>query len=855
MRYTTTLILALVVIAGAVLIWVYRDELTGKRPPEEEEQPTAAERLITKFDLDDLAEAVLQEVGPDGTLVTKLAVAKTDDTWRLTEPVAWPADDYTVRRLLRAAVEGTFHDTLDPGAEGQPALMDLDLAPPAYRLTLKATVDDEERTESLDIGRKPAIGGGVYVRKAGEDRVVRLEKDDLLTRARQRLQNFRDTSLVDLAREDVVRVTLRTPEATFRLDRADEDADRWVLAKPLSARADPDAVSELLRKAVGLIAADFVQDGVEDFSRYGLAEPRLLLTLYKAGEAPEAEAEKEAEPTEAEKEKEAAEKGQKAPGDPVPAVRLAFGGWADLEQKSVYARVGESDTVVSVEKRDFTKLDKSLADLRDRHVLALEPDRAEEVAVDVPARLAETDRPVAYRLAKKDGAWHVRSGDAGTMKADADAVDDLLEELAGLKVLYFAEGEHAHDAEDFKPVGSVRLRVEKQAAEVGFEFGAREGDVPSLVRNLREDWVGRINEKDLEHLDRDWLHVLDRQVTSFDADRAARLAIRAPDRTTVFEKKGGEWTMTQPVREKPKAGFVTDRLDDLADLEAEKVLAATGDFKPWNLAEGELAVTVALEPEESDLKTRDDAGEKTGEGEKKDEPKQEKTEEKQKKEKKAEAKDAGKPVEQTLVLAHHEKAKVVGRLKGRDLVYRLPLSLLKDLVSEPLPDEMVDLVSSAVRRLDLAAGKRRATVVKVDEDWFRTDAEGRPDEEVDAEAVEDILDAACDLEAARWAAYEEAKPADFGLDKPAVRLTLTDKDEDQVTVLLAAKDVDAEVAALFEAMPLRYAMTEGGRRVAIVAGEGVAMLLEAADTLAPPEPKTGTKPEPGTSKDEPGNTE
>ncbi|MFO8013602.1 MAG: DUF4340 domain-containing protein [Phycisphaerae bacterium] len=839
MRYTTTLILALVVIAGVVLVAVYYDELTGEGPAEEPDKPTAAKRLIEDIDLDDVTGAILQEKDAEGNLVTRLAVEKTDDDeWRLTEPVTGAADDYTVRQLLRAAVEGRYRDTLDPGAEGQPTLADLALDPPTYRLTLDAVVDAQTRTVTLAVGRKAAIGGGVYVRRDGEDRVVRFEQDDLLTRARQPLEKFRDTNLVDLVRDEVLRVTIRAPGTTLRLDRAEDEEDRWVLAEPLAARADPDAVSELLRTAVGLIAADFVKDGVQDFGAYGLAEPRLTVTLYTAGKKDEDKDEGEETKDEAKDEDEAKQKDgeedEKKPAEPEPAVRIAFGGWADLEQESVYARLGDSQTVVSVEKQDFTKLDKSLKDLRDRHVVALDADRAEEVAVDLPADLADGDEPVAYRLTKTDGTWHVQTEGGEPMKADAGAVDELLEELEGLKVLYFAEGARADAAEGFKPAGSVRLKVEKKAAEVGFEFGARKDDVPSLVRNLREDWVGRINEKDLEHLGRPWLRMVDKQVMAFDSGRATRLAVRGPDRTAVFEKEDGAWTMTAPVEEKPKAGFVTDRLDDLKDLQAEKVLAATDDFKTWNLADGQLAVTVTLEPDETEAAAGGDADSDAGEA--KDEGKDEEADEAKEEAKEEEAADA-EPAEQTLVLARHEKAKVVGRREGRGLVYELPLSLMKDLASEPLDAAMIDLFASGVRRVEVTAGDRKAAVVKVDDDWFRTDAEGRPDEEVDKDEVKEIIDAAVDLKAARWAAYQDARPADVGLDAPAVRVALTDKDGKTATVLLAAKDVDAKVAALFEATPLRYAMTEGGERVAIVAGKKVETLLSAADTLAPPEPK------------------
>ena len=840
MRYTTTLILALVVLAAVVLVAVYYDELTGPPTGEEETgEPTVAKRLFDEVDLDDVTGATLQEADDEGNLVTKLAVEKTDDdAWRLTEPVAGPADDYRVRQLLRAAVEGTYRDTLEPGAEGAPALADLALEPPAYRLTFKTTVEGQVRSHTVAVGRKAAIGGGVFVRRGEEDRVVRFEKDDLLTRARQRLENFRDTSLVDLARDDVVRMTLETPETTLRLDRAEDETDRWVLAEPLSARADPEAVTELVRTAVGLIAADFVKDGVEDFAHYGLAEPRLAVTLYtegKKGEDKTDEGEK-AKDEAGTKEDEAEDE---APAEPEPAVRIAFGGWADLQQKSVYARLDDAATVVSVEKQDFTKLNKALKDLRDRHVLAVDTDRVERVAVDVPAALAEGDEAVAYTLAKEGGAWQVQAEGGEAMPADADAVQALLKELADLKVLYFAEGDRAA-AEDFKAVGSVRLKVEKKAAEVGFAFGAREGDVPSLVRNLREDWVGRINEKDLEHLDRPWLRLVDKQVTEFEPERAVRLAVRGPDRTTVFEKKDGVWTMTAPVEETPKAGFVADRLDDLKDLQAEKVLAATDDFAAWNLADGELAVTVTLEPDEAKAAPAADTESAAEEAEAEEgEAKGEKPA--AAKEDEAETAEEAGPAEVTLVLAHHEKATVVGRVEGRGLVYELPLALMKDFASEPLADDVVDLSAGRVERIDVTAGDRMAAVVKVDDGWFRTDAEGRPDEEVAGDAVKKIVDAACDLTAARWAAYEDATPADFGLDAPAVRLTLTDKNDESVTLLLAAKEVDPTLAALFEETPLRYAMIEGGKRIAVVAGKKAATLLSAPDTLVPPKPKKAEK--------------
>jgi len=854
MRYSTTLILALIVLAAACILYFYRDELTTK--PATPPKPTASKPLVEGLEPDDITEATLQETGPDGTRTTKLAITSTGKgKWRLTEPVAGAADEYEIRRLLRAALEGQFRSSFQAGAEGSPTLKDINLEPPAYRLTLKGKgeKDAEPRTILIDIGSTPAVGSGVYVRLDGQGEVRVLESADLYDRVRERADKYRDRNLVDLKRDDVVRIELAGEKGKVRLDRAEGDTERWILAKP-HARADTDTVATLLRTALGLMAADFVKDHVENFDRYGLTEPRLTVTLVAKTETDKADEKKDDDqPKEGEKNAKPDEK--KKPAETETALTIAFGGWADLKQQSVYARVGDSTSVVAVEKGDFLKLDKGPTDLRDKHVLGIDTTKALEVRVRVPAALAEGNKPLAYDLTKTDGTWHVKANGHEKMKADPAAVDALLKELGDLKVIYFAEGDDA-DAKAFKATGSVRIQMENETAAAGIEFATQGGDGPAFVRNIREDWVGRINEKDLVQLKKDWLQMLDKQVLDFDPDRVTRLAIRGPDHTNVFEKKDGQWTMTQPIEAEPRAAFVLDRLDDLKALKCEKVLATTQDFEAWNLEQGELAVTVTLKPEETppapapaaetetgkpaEKKTDDETpaeGEKAADAKPKDAaPKTDKTPAGKTSETPAADKPAT-PVEITLILAHSKEAKVVARVVGRDLVYQFPLATLKDLASEPLPTDMADLFSADIDRLTVAAGQTTVTLTKVDDTWFRTDKAGRPETEVAKADADAIVNAAVDLKATRWAAYDTAQMAAFGLDQPAVRIALTDTDNDKTTaILLSAKPVDARLDALFDEKPLRYAVVENGERIALVAGKNVQTLLDAAATLGPPEP-------------------
>ena len=869
MKYTTTLVLAAIVLALAVLIYVYRDQLTGPAKPPERPSETLA--LLADVKMDDLVSATLEEPAGEGQFKTKVAFKKAEGKWRMTEPVDWAADDYEVGRLLRAAVEGKYRQSVElagsslrPGAKGQPTLASLGLEPPAFRLVLitgpvrppvlgAAKGQSPARTITVGVGRRSALGEGLYVRVDDQPKAAILERADLLERARDKTNTYRSRDLVTLARDDVVRIGLDGEKGKARIDRSDKDKDRWVMAQPMAARVDPEAASSLVRAAVaGATAKEFIEDDPKDLARYGLDKPRLTVTLWKQGpppkvrvpgskfqvpsERPVCDAVSNLEPgtwnLELEK-----------------AATLRFGAWADIKNETVYLLADDGLHVVSVEASNFKDLDKGPTDLRDKHVLALDPSKATKVTVKLPAKLAgaaadfsesawrtragPSDSLIAYELAKKDGKWMLLAGRRGDpeAKADAAAVEGLLKELADLKVLYFAEGEHAEVAKGFAPQGSLRIQVEGETAEQGFDIGGPPYGSLLLLKNLREDWIGRVNEKGFTYLAKGWLDYLDKQVFSFDPKQVKSVAIQTADRKVVLEKKGDAWKMLSPVEAEPASGFIPDLLGQVQDLRCDKYVAAAKDLlvnrpgvasgperflKPYNLEKPELVCTVTL------------AAEKEGE----------------------------KPVEKTLALSHYEKSRIAGRadqpsghgtpaVPGGDLVFEVPVAVFAALAGEPLEKTVTDLVSADVKDIQLATDKAQVRLVRIDSKWFRADAKGLPGEEVPADAAKDIAQAAASMSAVRWAAYDAQSPAKFGLDKPAATIKIT-TDKTSATLLISGQEVPAGVAALLDQKPARYAMTEGGKRIAIVAGKPVETLLGAAAAFEPKkeEPKKEAPPVP-----------
>jgi hypothetical protein len=807
MKYTTTLVLAAIVLALAILIYVYRDELTGPAKPPERPSETLA--LLADVKMDDLVSATLEEPAGEGQFKTRMALKKAEGKWRMTEPVDWAADDYEVGRLLRAAVEGKYRQSVEiagsslrPGAKGQPTLASLGLEPPAFRLVLTTAAKGKEpaRTITVGVGRRSALGEGLYVRVDDQPKAAILEKADLLERARDKTHTYRGRDLVALAREDVVRISLDGEKGKAQIDRSDKDKDRWVMVQPMAARVDPEAASSLVRAALGLSAKEFVEDEPKDPARYGLDKPRLTVTLWKQGPPPQKPKEEKKDEKAGEKkdEKKAEEKPQ-----PVKAATLRFGAGADIKNETVYLLTDDGKHVVSVEASNFKDLDKGPTDLRDKHVLALDPSKATKATVQLPAKLAGgAAAEIAYELAKKDGKWVLLAAGRPEAKADAAAVEGLLKELGDLKVLYFAEGEHAEVAKGFAPQGSVRIQAEGEAAEQGFDIGGP-GETGSLLllKNIREDWVGRVNEKGFAYLAKGWLDYLDKQVFSFDPKQVKSIAIQTADRKVVLEKKEEKWKMTAPVEAEPAAGFAPGLLDQIRDLRCDKYVAAAKDLKPYNLQEPELVCTVTLAPE----------------------------------------KEGEKPVEKVLALSHDEKSRIAGRADQGDLVFEVPAAVFAALAGEPLEKTVTDLVSADVKDIQLATDKAQVRLVRIDATWFRADAKGLPGEEVPADAAKDIAQAAASLSAARWAAYDAQEPARFGLDKPAATIRIT-TDKTSATLLISGQEVPANVAALVDQKPARYAMTEGGKRIAIVAGKPVETLLGAAAAFEPKkeEPKKET---------------
>lgn len=200
-------------------------------------------------------------------------LAKTDDDWRLVEPLDDPADAAVVKTLIDAIANLDVERTLPAG---EVALADHGLDDPVLGLTL---VDAQGRRFSLTVGGETPLGSNrAVIRDSGAEIIMvpgffvaSLDKD---------VDEWRSRDVVDLLEHDLESVEIETTEDRIRAERVD---GLWLLREPVSDLADPDQMRSLVSELNTLRVSEFLPDGA-DASELGLDSPAFRVHLKPEGE-------------------------------------------------------------------------------------------------------------------------------------------------------------------------------------------------------------------------------------------------------------------------------------------------------------------------------------------------------------------------------------------------------------------------------------------------------------------------------------------------------------------------------------------------------------------------------------------
>ena len=423
---------ALVVVAAALGAYVWFVEL----PREEADE---SEKRILSLD----AGAVTAlEVPLDGGKTARLVRAGGGPTeWALEAPLAFPADDAAVDRLVESLARLDWAAALESVPE--------ELAPfglGARDRVLRVWTGEGDPTE-LVLGGSAPIGFTRYLLLDGEVPALFTIEQGGYDQLQPALNSLRDKRIARLApgEVDALHVAVEGGTLVAAARQADDPDDPdWHLVEPSEERADGARILRLIQDLAFARAVEFIDDEVDE--KTGLGAPEVEVTLS------------------------AAERVE----------RVALGRADDR----AYARVEGRDVVYEVPTRVLDSVPRTLFEYRFKKVLEIGDETAARIDLYFPRE------SVAYAFARLEDGW---ATDAEDVEVDTYKVEDILYAVRDLD----ASGAEEADV-DLAAVGldPPRVRVTLRNAddeELGFvDFGEPDLELGLAARSSQSDRVWRV---------------------------------------------------------------------------------------------------------------------------------------------------------------------------------------------------------------------------------------------------------------------------------------------------------------------------------------------------------------------------
>jgi hypothetical protein len=389
----------------------------------------------------------------------KLVLQKDGKTWKLVQPIEAQADDAAMQSLLLALVNAEVQRTLDDLPKDL-APFGLDRPNPTVTLTVK-----NGSVPPIHVGAQTKIGQKTYVRLGDEQKLL-LSPSNLKLALDKQPKDLRDKTMLAFEDDAVTRLEIDGSGEPVVLSRTKDDV--WTVT-PGDYPADATEVNSYLSSLRATRAVDFPDDAPADLAKYGLAEPKLRVTVTAGS------------------------------GESAAASTLSLGGeTTEGTTKRLYAMRSDRPGVVTVGDWSQKNLDKSVATFRDKTVFAFDPAEVSRVALQRRAG-------VGVNLERgADGSWSV-PGTKGSQPVAITALLDDLRDLRGADVVTDQAGDLAAYGlnapalritlygKDGKPLGTVLATNHD-----GKFYAMREGQ--PTVYGLRDYMFTRLDKQEKDFL-------------------------------------------------------------------------------------------------------------------------------------------------------------------------------------------------------------------------------------------------------------------------------------------------------------------------------------------------------------------
>jgi hypothetical protein len=341
--------------------------------------------------------------------------------------------------------------------------------------------------------------------------------------------------LVKLDVAKAARIRLAYPDApAIVLEKKDSN---WRLTEPIAADADDGAVENLVQQVADVKAERRIPPSeAEDLANYGLdgdgKQARVAIALEDGTELP----------------------------------AIVIGNTTPVGYQA-YVRVDGSDEVVIVPLILHSGVKKTVFDLREKKLFAIDPAHGTSLTLGRPSG--------TIVLAREGDRWKLTAPIEGN--ADKDQVQTLLRSLNDMEALAFYQGAEVDRAKFGLDAPTLNVQAEVgDKGTVGFHLGAKAMDQPAgyYLERLGDGEVAKVPEWVGVRFNQDLNALRDKHL--FTCEQAADVAKvryeRSDGASFTLVKDGERWTIDPPAARPLKDTVVTRTISGLASLAGKDIV-------------------------------------------------------------------------------------------------------------------------------------------------------------------------------------------------------------------------------------------------------------------------------------------
>jgi hypothetical protein len=332
---------------------------------------------------------------------------KDGSSWKMTEPMQWPANYFAINRILNQLqfLEEEASFSISEIKQTGQNLADYGLEEPWLTLT----VSNNDESMELSVGTPTEIGNNSYLLGPNKKNVF-VVSNQVIQSLLVDLDDLRNREIFNIPvfEIDALSLQINTPESVgtndFRV-RVARTSNGWIFEAPLTAEADATQVSNTINTLTAAKVVEFKEQATSDPILQGLESPTMRVTLH----------------------------GNKRRqtlliGNKVPTTQ------AD-EPPTYFARIEDNPTVFTVTAEPFDKLRQAEEALRERNFMNFDP------AALTSINLSAGDLQIRIQKLETGNSWQVIESNADTdiqpRHADPDVIDKLITDIRNLRAIDF----------------------------------------------------------------------------------------------------------------------------------------------------------------------------------------------------------------------------------------------------------------------------------------------------------------------------------------------------------------------------------------------------------------------------------